>query len=47
MLGGPGGRTLFMMANQFLGVEKFDEMLARRAGEVLIADAPAAGAGRP
>lgn len=47
MLGGPGRRTLFMMANQFVSVDKFDEMLARRAGQVLIADAPVAGAGGP
>jgi hypothetical protein len=31
------------MADQFLGVVKFDEMLAKRAGQVLVADAPAAG----
>jgi sugar lactone lactonase YvrE len=42
MLGGPDRRTLFMMANQFVSVAKFDEMLARRAGQVLIAEAPAA-----
>jgi sugar lactone lactonase YvrE len=47
MLGGPGRRTLFMMANQFMGPDKFDEMLAKRAGQVLVADAPAAGAGWP
>lgn len=47
MLGGPGRRTLFMMANEFTGPDKFDEMLARRSGQVLIADAPAPGAGWP
>jgi sugar lactone lactonase YvrE len=47
MLGGPDGRTLFMMANEFLGPDKFDEMLARRTGQVLIADAPAPRAGWP
>ena len=47
MLGGPDRRTLFIMANQFLGPDKFDQMLAKRAGQVLIADAPAPGAGWP
>jgi sugar lactone lactonase YvrE len=47
MLGGPGRRSLFMMANEFLGPDKFDEMLAKRAGQVLVADAPAAGRGWP
>src|SRR6185295_11450268 len=40
MLGGPQRRTLFMMANRFLGPDKFDEMLAQRAGQVLVADKP-------
>jgi sugar lactone lactonase YvrE len=47
MLGGPDRRTLFMMANQFLGPDKFDEMLALRAGQVLVVDAPAPGSGWP
>ena len=47
MLGGPGRRTLFMMANQFMGPDKFDEMLAERAGQVLTVDAPTPGAGWP
>ena len=47
MLGGPGRRTLFIMANQFLGVDNFEKMLAKRAGQVLVTDAPAAGAGWP
>jgi sugar lactone lactonase YvrE len=47
MLGGPGRRTLFMMANEFLGLDKFDQMLAKRSGQVLIAAAPAPGAGWP
>jgi hypothetical protein len=45
MLGGADGRTSFMMANEFLGPDRFDEMLAKRTGQVLVADAPAPGAG--
>lgn len=47
MLGGPDGRTLFMMANQFLGVDKFDEMLASRSGQVLVAEVSTPRAGWP
>ena len=47
MLGGPDRRTLFMMANQFLGPDRFDEMLAARTGQVLVADVRVPGAGWP
>ena len=47
MLGGPERRTLFMMANQFLGVDRFDEMLAKRTGQVLVASVRTPGAGWP
>ena len=47
MLGGNDRRTLFMMANRFLGPDKFDQMLAERTGQVLIVEAPAPGAGWP
>jgi sugar lactone lactonase YvrE len=47
MLGGPDRRTLFMMANQFLGVDKFDEMLAKRTGQVLVTQVRTPGAGWP
>lgn len=47
MLGGPDGCTLFIMANQFLGVDKFDEMLARRSGQVLAAEVHTPRAGWP
>ena len=47
MLGGPDGRTLFMMANDFMGPDRFDEMLAKRAGQVLVTDASAPHAGWP
>jgi sugar lactone lactonase YvrE len=47
MLGGPRRCTLFMMANQFLGPDKFDEMLAKRSGQVLVAEVRTPGAGWP
>lgn len=47
MLGGPRRCTLFMMANQFLGPDRFDEMLAMRTGQVLVAEVRAPGAGWP
>jgi sugar lactone lactonase YvrE len=47
MLGGPGGRTLFMMANDFLGPDRFDEMLAKRTGQVLVTAASTPHAGWP
>ena len=47
MLGGPDRCTLFSMANQFLGVDKLDEMLAMRSGQVLSAQVRTPGAGWP
>ena len=47
MLGGPERCTLFMMANQFLGPDRFDEMLAKRSGQVLVAQVRTPGAGWP
>jgi len=47
MLGGPEGRTLFMVAAEWWGIEKVDEAVAARTGQVLVADAPAPGAGWP
>ena len=47
MLGGPDRRTLFMMANKFLGPDKFDEMFALRSGQVLVAQVRTPGAGWP
>jgi sugar lactone lactonase YvrE len=43
-LGGPDGRTLFMMVAVFPGVDKLDELFATRTGQVLTARAPAPGA---
>jgi sugar lactone lactonase YvrE len=45
MLGGPDGRTLFMLAAEWGGFENMDD--TARTGQVLIAEAPAPGAGRP
>jgi sugar lactone lactonase YvrE len=45
MLGGPDGTTLFLLAAEWRGIEAmFDEV---RTGQVLIAEAPAPGAGWP
>jgi sugar lactone lactonase YvrE len=45
MLGGADGRTLFLIANEWGGpASTADE---KRAGQVLTAEAPAPGAGRP
>ena len=40
-------RVTTIMANQFLGVDRFDEMLARRSAQVLVAEVRAPGAGWP
>jgi sugar lactone lactonase YvrE len=45
MLGGPDGRTLFMLAAEWRGMENMDE--TARTGQVLVAEAPAPGAGWP
>ena len=47
MLGGPDGRTLFILAAEWRGFEHVDEAIADRTGRVLVADAPAARAGWP
>ena len=45
MLGGPDGRTLFMLTAAWAGMENTDD--SARTGQLLVAEAPAAGAGRP
>ncbi len=45
MLGGPDGRTLFVLAAEWGGMENVDE--TARTGQVLVAEAPAAGVGWP
>jgi len=47
MLGGPDGRTLFMLAAEWRGFEHADEAIAARTGQVLVADAPAPRVGWP
>jgi sugar lactone lactonase YvrE len=46
-LGGPDRRTLFMLAAEWRGIDHVNEALASRTGQVLVADAPAPGAGWP
>ena len=47
MLGGPDGRTLFILAAEWRGFEEIEATLADRTGQVLVADAPATHAGWP
>jgi sugar lactone lactonase YvrE len=47
MLGGPDRRTVFMLAAEWRGVDGVDDVIARRTGQVLVAEAPAAGVGWP
>jgi sugar lactone lactonase YvrE len=47
MLGGPERRTLFILVADWEGTEGIDAALARRTGQILVADAPAPGAGWP
>ena len=47
MLGGPDGRTLYILAAEWRGPEQIEEAIADRTGQVLVADAPAPHAGWP
>jgi sugar lactone lactonase YvrE len=47
MLGGPDGRTLFMLAAEWRGFEQVEAAIADRTGKVLVTDAPAPHAGWP
>jgi sugar lactone lactonase YvrE len=47
MLGGPNGRTLFILAAEWRGFEEIESAIADRTGQVLIAEAPAPRAGWP
>ena len=47
MLGGPDGRTLFILAAEWRGFEEIESAVADRTGQVLVADAPAPHAGWP
>jgi sugar lactone lactonase YvrE len=44
-LGGPDGRTLFMMVAVFPGIDRLDELFRTRTGQVLTTRAPAPAAG--
>ena len=47
MLGGDDGKTLFIMAAEWRGVERMGELFQARTGRVLTVEAPAPHAGRP
>jgi sugar lactone lactonase YvrE len=47
MLGGPDGRSLFILAAEWRGFEQVEEAIADRTGQVLVTDAPAPHAGWP
>ena len=47
MLGGPDRRTLFMPTADWHGTEGIESVIKARTGQVLIAEAPAPGVGRP
>jgi sugar lactone lactonase YvrE len=47
MLGGPAGRTLFILAAEWRGLEELEAALADRTGQALVAEAPAPHAGWP
>lgn len=46
-LGGEEGRTLFVAATEWRGMDKIDEVAQARVGQVLAVEAPAVGAGWP
>ena len=47
MLGGPDGKTLFILAAEWRGFEEIEAAIADRTGQVLVADATARHAGWP
>lgn len=47
MLGGPAKRTLFLIATEWRGMEKWQEVALARTGQVLTIEAPAPGVGWP
>jgi sugar lactone lactonase YvrE len=47
MLGGPDGRTLFMLTADWHGTEGIDDVINARTGQILVVEAPATGAGWP
>ena len=47
ILGGPDGRTLFMLAAEWRGFEEIEQAIADRTGQVCVAAAPSPHAGWP
>ncbi|HUA80029.1 MAG TPA: SMP-30/gluconolactonase/LRE family protein [Dyella sp.] len=47
MLGGATGKTLFLVATEWRGMENYVAVAAERTGKILTTEAPAAAAGRP
>lgn len=47
MLGGPDRKTLFLLAAEFRGIDKFSEAIAARTGQVLVSQVAVGGAGWP
>jgi sugar lactone lactonase YvrE len=47
MLGGPDGKTLFILAAEWRGFKEIEAAIADRTGQVLVANAPAPRAGWP
>jgi sugar lactone lactonase YvrE len=47
MLGGPDGRSLFVLAAEWRGFEQVEQAIADRTGQVLVAKAPSPRAGWP
>jgi sugar lactone lactonase YvrE len=47
MLGGPDGRTLFMLTTDWQGTESVEDVINARTGQVLVIEAPAPGVGWP
>lgn len=47
MLGGAEGKTLFLVATEWRGMENASAVASARTGQILTAEAPAAAAGRP
>jgi sugar lactone lactonase YvrE len=47
MLGGPDRRTLFILAAEWRGVDRVQQALAERTGQLQVVEAPAPGSGYP
>ncbi len=39
-LGGPDGRHLFLLCNEFESIERMEEVLARRSAKILVTEVP-------